>query len=76
MVMTRRKRPQHLEDIVIHNDGSGLFAIVRVDGERIGMSDNRRDAMLRACAVADRTGVTVWVCIDPLLHIYTEVLCP
>jgi hypothetical protein len=74
--MARTKAPQRPNDIVIHNEGPGTYVIVTVDGERIGTSQDRRDAMLRACSVAEDTGASVWVCMDPLLDIYTEVVCP
>jgi hypothetical protein len=74
--MARKKIPQEPGDIVIQNDGSGLYAIVRMDGQRIGTSNNRRNAMRVACAAADETGATVWLCVDAFSDIYSEVLCP
>ena len=74
--MARTQAPQHPNDIVIHNEGPGAFVIVTVDGERIGTSRDRRDAMVRACTVANDTGGSVWVCIDSFLDVYTEVVCP
>jgi hypothetical protein len=61
---------------MIHAEGPASYAIVRVDGERIGTSANRRDAMALACRAAANTDATVWLCRDPLLNIYTEVVCP
>ena len=74
--MVRIKGPQCAQDIVIHSEGPGAYVIVRANGERLGKSENRREAMLRACAAAGDGEATVWVCIDPLLDIYSEVLCP
>jgi hypothetical protein len=70
------KGPQHPGDIIIYDSGRGVYAIVKMDGEQIGTSDDRRDAMRRACAAADDPGATVWVCVDPSFGLYNEVLCP
>jgi hypothetical protein len=74
--MARIKRPQHADDIVIYNDGPGVYVIANMGGQRIATSDNRLDAMRRACAAAGDGGATVWVCIDASSDIYNEVLCP
>ena len=74
--MPQLSAPQRVDDIVIHSQGPAAYAILKVNGERIGTSHNRRDAMLLACAAADTSGATVWMCIDPVLDIYTEVICP
>jgi hypothetical protein len=74
--MPRTKAPRYPDDIVIHAQHSGEYVIVTLEGEWIGTSDSRREALRRACTVADHTGATVWVCIDESLEIYTEVVCP
>ncbi len=72
----RIKGPQRADDVVIHSEGPGAYVIMTMTGERIGKSENRRDAMLRACAALRDGEATVWICIDPLLDLYSEVLCP
>lgn len=74
--MARTQPPHRPDDIVIHTEGPRAYVIVTVDGERLGTSQDRRDAMLRACTYANDTGASVWLCIDPFLDIYTEVVCP
>ena len=74
--MARTQAPHRPNDIVIHNEGPRAYVIVTVEGERLATSQDRRDAMVRACTLADETGGSVWVCMDPFLDIYTEVVCP
>jgi hypothetical protein len=74
--MRRTKAPHYPDDIVIHTERSGEYVIATVEGDLIGTCDSRRDAMRRACTVADQTGATVWVCIDESLELYSEVVCP
>jgi hypothetical protein len=76
MTMGQLKALQRADDIIIHNEGSTGYAIVKKDGQRIGTCQSRRDAMHLACAAAASTGATVWVCLDSVLEIYTEVGCP
>jgi hypothetical protein len=70
------RTPQHPDDLVILIDSSGAYVIVTIDGQRIGTSHSRRDAMRLACAAAADTGATVWLCIDASSQSYHEVVCP
>ena len=74
--MPRIRQPRDPEDIVIHIERPGAYVIVRMDGAWIGTSDNRRDAMRRACAAALGTGAKVWVHPHSASDTYNEVVCP
>jgi hypothetical protein len=69
-------RPQHLNDIVIEIAAADTWVIATVAGERIGTSNDRFDAMRRACAAARATGAGVWVRVDGSSETYHEVICP
>lgn len=75
-IVRRLNRPQRPEDVVVYPEDSGSYVIATMGGDSIGTSDNRRDAMRRACTAARGCDATVWVCIDAALELYNEVLCP
>jgi len=63
-------------DIIIESDASGLYVITKADGERIGTSADRREAMRRACAAIRDSGARVWMHVKGNPGTYHEVLCP
>ncbi len=62
-------------DIVIQNPRPGAYVLGQVGGEDIGTSQDRFEAMRRACTVARSTGANVWI-YHAESSSYHEVLCP
>jgi hypothetical protein len=74
MTLTNRRRLPG--DVVIHSPEPGAYVIATIDGEEIGTSHDRLDAMRRACAAARLTGSNVWIRVEDSSNPYHEVLCP
>ena len=67
---------QRAGDIVVYNVARCGYVIRKLGGQRIGTSQDRRDALYRACAAASVTGGYVWISADENSDVYHEVLCP
>ena len=63
-------------DVVIRNVDGRSYVITTFEGEQIGSSTNRLDAMRRACEAARRTGGNVWIATDKKPLVLRQVLCP
>lgn len=63
-------------DIVIRCLDNDSFEIVKVDGERIGSSSDRVEAMRAGCEAARVGGSYVWISVEGATEAYREVLCP
>ena len=74
--MTQVKTQVLPEDIVIRCAGPDAYVIAKMSGEEVGRSNDRFDAMRRACAAGRLTGANVWICREESVKTYSEVLCP
>lgn len=81
MAPVREHQTAHLKkqigpgDIVIQSPWPGTYVIGHLGGEDIGTSDDRFEAMRRACAAARLTDANVWI-YHAESSSYHEVLCP